>query len=81
MKEYFAFLLFFLMLCGFFTVSCGNDPRPDPCETDPQPGCPNYVDPCDSSQPGCPDYVDPEPVLESNITIGTSNYTVDEIFL
>ena len=63
---------------------CATNPQPgcpnyvDPCETNPQPGCPNYVDPCETNpQPGCPNY-DPDPVLANSITVGTTIYTVDE---
>ena len=81
MKKYFAFLIFSLIFGVFYTVSCSNDSKPNPCGTDPQPGCPDYIDPCDPPIPGCPDYVDPDPVLGSSITIGTSSYAVDESFM
>ena len=42
-----------------FIMSAKNG-APDPCETDPQPDCPNYIDPCETNpQPGCPNYEDP----------------------
>ena len=72
--------------CPNYVDPCETDPQPgcpnyvDPCEADPQPGCPNYVDPCETDpQPGCPNYVDPDtPVFGNSITIGTTEYAIDE---
>ena len=94
MKKYFAFLLclitvsLYVASCSKSTTPdpCIANPQPgcpnyvDPCIADPQPGCPNYVDPCETNpQPGCPNYVDPDaPVFGNAITIGTTEYTIDE---
>ncbi|MDR1668003.1 MAG: phosphodiester glycosidase family protein [Bacteroidales bacterium] len=58
------------------------DPQPgcpnyvDPCEKNPIPGCPNYVDPCETDpQPGCPNYE--MPLIAGKLTLGTTEYTVD----
>ena len=60
MKKYFTFFASFLLVGALWFAACGDNSKPDPCETDPQPGCPNYVDPCETDpQPGCPNYVDP----------------------
>ena len=86
-KCYLCYLTVGLMLCagctGNNTDPCETDPQPgcpnyvDPCKTNPQPGCPNYVDPCEiDPQPGCPNY-EAGPDLASSITIGTTDYTVD----
>jgi hypothetical protein len=87
-----VFLLCYLTIGLVFCAGCSSSDSPDPCETNPQPGCPNYVDPCVANpQPGCPNYVDPcetnpqpgcpnydvDPVLASTITIGTTTYAVE----
>ena len=93
MKKHFVLFLCLLTIV-LWNGSCNNDPKTDPCETDPQPGCPNYVDPCETDpQPGCPNYVDPceddpqpgcpnydpeTPVLGNTITIATVDYAIDE---
>jgi len=73
MKKFNVFLYCFLII----VLACSKDPKPDPCETDPQPGCPNYVDPCEiDPQPGCPNYVDP---CEINPQPGCPNYVDPDI--
>jgi hypothetical protein len=73
MKKFFYCCFLISGLMGVAACTGGNtDPEPDPCETNPQPGCPNYVDPCVANpQPGCPNYVDP---CETNPQPGCPNY-------
>ncbi|GHT12757.1 hypothetical protein AGMMS4956_07860 [Bacteroidia bacterium] len=69
MKKYLVILWSMFMLC-FCIGSCKDDPKTElpveiaSCETHPQPGCPNYVDP-------------EIPTLSAKITVGTTEYTVD----
>ena len=65
MKKYFICLLSCLFLFGFYHISRGNVPKPDPCETDQQPGCSGYDDP-ETTEPG------------SSITPGATAYTAGE---
>ncbi|MDR0714604.1 MAG: phosphodiester glycosidase family protein [Bacteroidales bacterium] len=75
MKKYFIIFLCSIAVICFAVGSC-NDKEKDPCETNPQPGCPNYVDPCETTpQPGCPNYVDP---CETNPQPGCPNYVDPE---
>lgn len=62
------FLLCFLtigLLCGAGCASGNGDD--DPCLANPQPGCPNYVD--------------PDPTLANTITLGSVAYTVDSTYM
>ncbi|MDR3183987.1 MAG: phosphodiester glycosidase family protein [Prevotellaceae bacterium] len=59
-----------------FYAACSPGSKTDTCETNPQPGCPNYVepDPCETNpQPGCPNYVEPDP-CETNPQPGCPYY-------
>jgi exopolysaccharide biosynthesis protein len=80
MKKVFPLLCYLMIGLAIYTGCSSSNTDPDPCETDPQPGCPNYVDPCVANpQPGCPDYDPvPTPTLASTITLGTTTYTVDD---
>jgi hypothetical protein len=80
MKKVIPLLSYLMIGLAVYTGCSSSNSDPDPCETNPQPGCPNYVDPCVANpQPGCPDYDPvPTPTLASTITLGTTTYTVDD---
>jgi hypothetical protein len=66
--------LYLFIIAALAAAGCSNS---DPCETNPQPGCPNYVDICIANpKPGCPNY-DADPVLAGTITLGSATYTVE----
>ncbi|MDR2449015.1 MAG: phosphodiester glycosidase family protein [Prevotellaceae bacterium] len=72
MNKFFFLCYLAIGLMMYAGCSGNSNNRIDPCETDPQPGCPNYVDPCETNpQPGCPNYVDP---CETNPQPGCPNY-------
>jgi hypothetical protein len=79
MKKGFLFLCYLVVGLMIHAGCSSGNADPDPCETNPQPGCPNYVepDPCATNpQPGCPNYVDPDPCA-TNPQPGCPNYDVD----